>query len=258
MRVRVIGTICAACAASAGVLFAPGAGSASVNPVVQKMIAAYGGSAVLDSIKTRHVVVAASIQGEAATITSTYAVPNRLLQVVTIPALHVTVTTGYDGANGWVRDSYAHVVPLTADQLAAFQCLADDPILELLQSSDALSVQSSRSTVDGKQYDTLRVAQQGCSPLTLLVDENTHLISRVIDAEQTLDFSDYMAGAAGDMYPKTVVTTVAGFGTTVGTVTSEQVNAPVDDSIFTAPAPGSTAAPAANTPSASPAPTSAP
>ncbi|HEY7992591.1 MAG TPA: hypothetical protein VID24_00095 [Candidatus Eremiobacteraceae bacterium] len=261
MRARAFGLVCAALVLVAIASVAPSAGATKINPVVAKMIQAYGGSAVLDSIKTRIVVVNLPFQGEAATITMTYERPNRLVRVVEIPALRITETYGFDGTRGWVRDSYGHVQEMSGTDLSNFHCQAIDPILTLLQSGAApsvISVRSSRATVDGKQYESLDVIEPGCPESTMLVDPATYLITRVSDTDQSADLSNYQIGSAGERYPKTVVTNSPGLGTTVETITSEQVNVTVDDSIFAMPAPGSSPAPAPGLVTATPSPSPSP
>lgn len=257
MRASAFGLICAVCAATAVALAVPSAGAGpKVNPVVSNMVAAYGGSAVLSAIKTRVVSVSAAIQGEAGTVTTTYARP-KLVQVIQIPALRVTITYGFDGARGWVRDTYGHVQEQTGDQLAIFKCQTNNPLEELLGSggaADGLTVKSSRATVDGKQYDQIDVTQPACPPTTMLVDPATHLVARETTGSQTSDFSNYQTDPAGERYPKTVVTSSMGV-TTVGTVTDVEDNVTVDDSMFAMPAAGSSPIPV---PGLTPAPTIAP
>lgn len=257
MKATAFGLTCALCAACAVASAVPSAGATSkVNPVVAKMIAAYGGTAVLSAIKTRAVTVSAAIQGEAATITTTYAWP-KLVQVIEIPALRVTVTYGYDGSRGWTRDSQGLVQEQTADQLGDLRCLTNNPLEELLGSGGGtsdLSVQSSRATVDGTQYDKLDVTRPGCPTTTMLVDTTTHLVSHQTTGSQTSDFSNYQSDPAGERYPKTVVTSAMGV-TTVGTVISIEDNITVDDSMFAMPTSRSSPVPV---PGLTPMPTPAP
>ncbi|HET9342748.1 MAG TPA: hypothetical protein VFO25_07535 [Candidatus Eremiobacteraceae bacterium] len=257
MRARAFGLVCAALVVAAIASVAPSAGATKINPVIAKMIEAYGGSAVLDSIKTRVVVVSLPFQGEAATITMTYERPNRLVRVVQVPAMRITETYGFDGTRGWVRDSYGHVQEMSGSDLSTFRCQAIDPILTLLQSAagpPVMSVRSSRATVDGKEYESLDVIEKDCPEATMLVDPATYFITKVSDTEQSANLSNYQVGSAGERYPKTVVTTSPGLGTTVETITSEQVNVAIDDSIFAMPAPGSSAAPAPGLATATPSP----
>lgn len=256
MRAKVFGLICAALAASVAAFSGPSqVAAAKVNPVVAKMIDAFGGASVLASIKTRVVTIAVAVQGESALITTTYERPNRLVQVEQIPALHVTLTYGYDGTQAWARDTYGHVQAETGDDLTRLKCLADGAIEAVLDSGGAsdASIQSSRATVDGKQYDVLRVTQPGCPETTLFLDTTTHLVARETNGSQTNDYSNYAADPAGQQYPKTVVASADGV-TSVGTVTSVQDNITLDPSIFTMPAPGSSPAPAPGLATATPSP----
>jgi len=260
MNARVLSLVCAAFVVTGIVFGAPSPGATRVNPLVAKMIQAYGGSAVLGSIKTRVVTVTAALQGEAATITTTYQWPNHIVQVIQIPALRVTVTYGYDGSQGWARDTYGHIQAQTGDQLVQLKCLADNPIEAVLQSGGGtsdVSVRSSRTTDHAKQYDVLQVTQPGCPATTLLLDPNTHLVARETTDSQTNDFSNYAVDPAGEMYPKTVVTTASGV-TTVGTVTSVQDNVTLDPSIFAMPVAGASPAPAPGLVTATPSPTPTP
>jgi len=260
MRARAFGLVFAALVLAAIASVAPSAGATKINPVVAKMILAYGGSAVLDSIKTRVVTVAAAVQGESATITTTYEWPNHIVQVIQIPALRVTVTYGFDGTKGWARDTYGHVQEQTGDQLVQMKCLADNPIEAVLESGGGnsdVSVQSSRETDNGKQYDVLHVTQPGCPATKLLLDQSTHLVTRESTDTQANEFSNYDVDPAGEKYPKTVMTSANGV-TTVGTVTSVQDNVTLDPSIFAMPAPGSSPAPAPGLVTATPSPSPTP
>lgn len=258
MRASTFGLICAAFTLTALVFAASSTAATKINPIVAKMIAAYGGSGVLNSIKTRVVTVAAAVQGEAATVTTTYEWPNHIVQVIQIPGLRVTYTTGYNGSVGWARDSYGQIQAQTGDQLTLLKCLADNPIEAVLKSdggtSDA-SIQSSAMTDNGKKYDVLHVTQPGCPATTLLLDTTTHLVVRESNDSQRNDFSNYAVDSGGETYPRTVVTSANG-ATTVGSVTSVQDNVTLDPSIFAMPAPGSSPAPAPGLATPTPSPSS--
>ena len=150
---------------------------------------------------------------------------------------------------------------MSGSDLSNFKCQAIDPILTLLQSAVAasvISVRSNRATVDGKEYESLDVIEQGCPEATMLVDPATYLIAKVSDSEQSAALSNYQIGSAGERYPKTVVTNSPGLGTAVETITSEQLNVAIDDSIFAMPAPGSSPAPAPGLVTATPSPSPTP
>lgn len=246
MRASAFALICAAGVAATVASTVPSAGASGpkVNPLVAKMIVAYGGSSVLSGIKTRAVTITAAIQGEAGTITTTYARP-KLVQVIQIPALHVTVTYGYDGSIGWTRDTQGLVQQQTDDQLTVLKCLTNNPLEDVLGSGGGptdYTLKVSRSTVDGKQYDQLDVTRPGCPPTMMLVDTTTHLVAREVIGSQTSDFSNYQTDPAGERYPKTVVTSSGGI-TTVGTVTDVEDNVTVNDAMFAMPAPRSSPVP---------------
>jgi hypothetical protein len=258
MRASGFGLICAVCAAStvASTVASDGASAGKVNPVVAKMIVAYGGSAVLSAIKTRVVTVTLPIQGQAGTITTTYARP-KVVQVIQIPGLRVTVTYGYDGSRGWTRDTEGLVEEQSDDQVTVMRCMTNsalEAVLGMGGTSNDLTVRSSRSTVDGKQYDQLEVTRPGCPMTTMLVDQTTHLVARETTGSQTSTFSNYQADPAGERYPKTVVTSADGV-TTVATVTDVEDNVTVDDSMFAMPASHSSPVPV---PGLTPAPTPPP
>jgi|SRR5579863_4331362 len=243
MRFSSIGLAVAGCAAAAACLLASSAIAAtSASAVLQKMAKAYGGRTVLDAIKTQRVNLSLSIQGQPSTVTTTTERPNRMLEVVSIPAMHLVVTTGFDGANGWVQDTYGHVKALSGDQLSEVSCQADDPVYDALHASKGSSItQEPSQTLDGKNYVVLQVSQKGCQPSTLLVDPKTYLISRLLAPQQTVDFSNYATDAAGEKYPRTLAITSA-LGTQVGTVTSIEDNVKIDDAIFAMPASAATPA----------------
>jgi hypothetical protein len=251
MRRFIFGFACAVCAfTAAGVT--TDARAASTMPtatVISKMIAAYGGKDVLDSIKTSIQVVALTVQGQSGTITTTIEVPSKFIQVVSVPVFHATVTTAFDGTNGWTSDAYGNVKTLAGDQLTLTRCEATDLTYAMLHPdpSIVLAVQPN-ATIDGKSLITLLMSQKNCPTVTLYVDPKTFLLSRYVSALQTIEYSDYTAGPLGEKYPKTAVST-GGIGTYYTTVTSVQDNPKLDESIFAMPV---TAQPAAPTPTPTP------
>lgn len=257
MRRFVIGLACAVCAFAAAGLTTD-ARAASTMPtatVLSKMIVAAGGKDVLDTIKTSVQVVSLTVQGQSGTITTTVELPSKFIQVVSVPAFHLTVTTAFDGTNGWSSDAYGNVKALVGDQLTTTRCNSTDLVYAMLHPDPtiAFAVQPNQ-TVDGKSLMTVLVSQKDCPTITLLVDPKTYLPARYVSPLQTVDFSDYVKGPLGEAYPKTVVIT-GGIGTYYTTVTSVQDNPKVDESIFAMPATAQSPAPAASAaPSASPAP----
>ena len=210
-------------------------------PVLAKIADAYGGRTVLDSIKTNIEQLSLTSQGQDTAVSYTHVLPDKFLEVVSIPALHVMVTTGYDGKTVWQKDSYGHVAALTGDRLATALCQANDPMDAILRpatSKAAVAVKPDQ-TLDGKKYIVLLISQAGCPSTTLYVDPKTYLVARWSNDLQTTDFSNYQTGPAGEKYPKSIVLTTPE-GTAIATVTSEQDNVTVDPSIFAMP-PGSPA-----------------
>ena len=233
----------------------------STQALVAKVIEAYGGRTTLDSIKTVALVQALSVQGESGTITTTIEAPNKMLQVVSIPAYHATITTGFDGTNGWTSDAYGHVKALTGDQLTGLACQATNPFTTILHPDSTVTVTAQPDqTVGGKTYVILLLSKKDCPTRTFYLDPKTFLTARVDDGQQTHDLSDYDTGPLGEKYAKSDA--VEGLGS-VATVTSRKDNVPVDDSIFAMPkaAPDGGASPASPAPApaaASPAPSPSP
>jgi len=248
---RSIVYISCAIGATCAVLASTPASSASLpssTSVIAKIVAAYGGPSVLGSIKSTVQVASLTLQGQPGTITVTTERPNKSLEVVAVPAFHAIITTAYDGANGWTSDAYGNVKALSGDQLTSTRCDSTDLTYAMLHPDPtiAFAVQPNQ-TVDGKSLIALLVSQKDCPTITLLVDPKTYLIARYVSAVETIDFSDYASGPAGEMYPKTAVIT-GGIGTYYTTVTSIQDNVTIDESIFAMPAAGKSPAP---TPSSS-------
>ena len=221
--------------------------------VIDKMIAAYGGRTVLDSIKTKVEVVSISIRGQAGTITSTEKKPNKFLEVISIPGLGFTSTTGFDGKSAWTSDAYGNVKALSGDQLNTVRCQAVDETSEMLHpdGSTAVAVRPNK-TIDGKSYVTLLFSKSGCPSETLYVDPKTDLVVRTSSSDSTIVLSNYTSGPAGEKYPKTVTVTNA-MATYVGTVTSLKDNPQVDDSAFAMPPMPSPSPAATGSPTAAPA-----
>jgi hypothetical protein len=218
------------------------------------MIAAYGGRTVLDSIKSMQQTASFTLQGEAATLTSTQELPNKFIQVVSIPAYHAAQTTAFDGTQGWESDAFGHIRPLTGERLTLVRCQAIDITHAVLHldPSIALAVQPNQ-TINGNTYIPLLFSPKGCLTSTLFVDPKTYLIGRFVNALQTIDFSDYTTGPLGEKYPKTAVVT-AGVGTYVTTITALNDNVPIDESIFSMPAGSSPSSAPSLAPSPSPTP----
>lgn len=234
---RSIATACGAGAvalalACSAALSAP----APAAPIIAKIVAAYGGSQVLDAIKSTRQQISLTILGQPGIVTFTELLPDKFVETISIPGDHVSVTTGFDGKNGWKQDTYGHVKPLTGDELTAAICQANDPMDAVMRpgaSKAAVAVRPDQ-TEDGKRYTVLLVSQAGCPSTTLYVDPKTYLVSRLVADVQTTDFSNYATGPAGEKYPKTIAFSVMG-QPTVGTVTSIEDNVSVDPSIFAMP-----------------------
>jgi hypothetical protein len=259
MRRIVLGLLFTVCAAAT---FARGPVAEAAPPpastVIAKMATAVGGRDVLDSIKTSVQTLSLSIQGQPGTVTVTIKRPDKFLQVVSIPALNVSLTQGFDGTNGWFQDGFGHVKVATGDQLASLRCSAANPVGALLRSDGPLPAAAAvqpDATLDGKQYIVLSVSQKDCPSTTIYIDPKSYLVFRVTNSAQTIDPSNYTTGPAGEKYAKTLV--ISGpMGTTIATVTSQQDNVPVDDALFAtppipSPSPVATSSPA---PAASPSP----
>ncbi len=185
--------------------------------------------------------------GQPSTVTYTQVYPDRFLQVIAIPALHVTVTTAVNGAAGWQQDSYGHVQALSGDKLAAAECQAHDPMSTLLHpaSGKGLFAMQPDATLDGKKYHVLLLSQPGCPSTTIYVDPKTYLVTRLTDDVATTDFSDFTTGPAGEKYPKTLSVTTAGVNA-LATITQKEDNVAVDDTIFAMPAASPAPAPSSS------------
>jgi hypothetical protein len=97
----------------------------TVAGVVSKITAAYGGSSVVNSIQSQEIVTNLSIGGQPATVTTLVQAPLKFLQHVEIPAFHVDLTTGFDGAAGWSKAA-SGIAPVLGDQLTKLRCQAID------------------------------------------------------------------------------------------------------------------------------------
>ena len=174
----------------------------SAASVLANLTQAYGGRTVLDSIKSSSESLSLSLQGQPGTSTTTHEMPNKFVNVLTVPAYHVNMTTGFDGTNGWIKDSYGQVKLLAGDQLATVRCQFNNPIYAMLHpTADVAAAVQPSQTVDGKSYLVLLVSQKGCSSTTLYIDPRTYLVSRLIGEQQTTDLSDYSTGPAGEVSP---------------------------------------------------------
>lgn len=234
---------------------APSSPTPSAAQIVDKVATAYGGRAVLASIKNKIIVVQLTIGGQPATATTTIAAPNKYVTVIDIPGMHAKVARGYDGSVAWSTDSYGVVSSLTGTQATALVCeAADANDSDLFPDRWPTTVKELPSrTVDGKKYLVLSTVPKGCDESTSYVDPQTYLIMRVEAMGQTSAFSDFQTGPAGEKYAKSIVIT-GPMGVVQAAVTSIQDNVTLDPATFTMPTSGS---PAPSPASATPAPPAA-
>jgi hypothetical protein len=188
MRRFINGLVLAVCTVAAITTDAGAASTMPTSTVISKIITAYGGKDVLDSIKTAVQVVSLTVQGQSGTITTTIEVPSKFVQIVSVPAFHATVTTAFDGTTGWSSDAYGNVKAITGDQLTLTRCQATDLSYSLLHPDPSIvfAVQPN-ATINGKSLITMLMSQKDCPTVTLYVDPKTFLLARYVSALQTID-----------------------------------------------------------------------
>lgn len=261
MHAPSIGFVCAATILAAAI--APVGAKTEALPtaasVLAKMVAADGGEATLDSIKTQVIAARATIAGQDVAITTTWSVPGGWRQDLDFSAYHVKVIEAYDGTTAWASDAYGHVKILTGDQEQQVRCGAIEADPRGLRSSGrqtAMEV-SPRKVIDGKSYIVLTVTPKGCPGTVDYVDPKTYLIKKVETSTQTLTFSNYKKGPKGELYPSLVLTFGAQ-GVVVVTITSIKDNVALDPSVFSVPPSPSPSPAASTTPASTTSPSSLP
>ena len=253
MRCIFIGVI----AMVVGITSGSGAANADAVPstmasVLANITDAYGGAAVLASIKTQTVVVSSVVSGQNATVTNTFAAPDHLLEKVVIPAFQITVLSGFDGKTAWASDAYGNFEALTGEKAQEVRCQAigDNPTTGTSADSTSATKLESNMTIGGKTYLVVSVTPPNCPEVVDFVDPQSYLIERVQTAGVTITLSDFKKGPSGETYPTTIVQS-GPQGVAVSTVLSVKDNTAVDPSMFSMPSAPAPTPPAAS-PSASP------
>ena len=209
--------------------------------LMQKHLAALGGTDALTAIKNTKVVASVLTGGIQGTITTIYAAPDREYEEDKLGILDIT--QGYDGARAWQRDTNGNVRPLAGEELK-------DLRVQLFFDTNSYVLPG---RIPGKL--TLRPAPEpetgnwivdalpeGGKPSTLFFDPQTSLIVK----EQHLDdnisvttsYADYRT-VDGARFPfRTTTTNGTARYDIAGTVTQLQNNVSLPPGLFAPPSGG--------------------
>jgi outer membrane lipoprotein-sorting protein len=158
----------------------------------------------------------------------------------------------YDGTKGWKLRPYLgrrDVEPFTPDELraSALESDLDGPLVDYVAKGTRVDLDGVES-VEGHDAYKLKLTQKDGQVRHLWVDAQSFLELKIEGAPRRLDgkmhpveiyYRDYRS-ANGLMIPYALETTVVGVNHSAHkmTVESVQVNAKLDDALFTAPKPG--------------------
>lgn len=223
-------------------VFAQGAKKITADQIMTKNLAASGGRAAMEKLKTSTMkgtinVPASGIKG---TLTITTKSPNKILIASTVAGLGETLQ-GYDGKVGWSKDPFG-LRKMEGDEL--------DGIKRQGQLSESLNYKNVYSQiklvgtqkVNGKDAYVIKMTPKKGEPSTSYFDTKTFLLvkqeMKVVTPQITADvqvlISDYKT-IDGVKFP-TMVKQKAGGTDVEMRFTEIKNNAPVDDKLFTMPA----------------------
>jgi hypothetical protein len=219
---------------------APAATMPTADDILNKYIAALGGQAALDNLKTR---VMKGTYAAASGLTATYevdqAAPDRFHVVFTTP--QGTMERGFNGSAGWEKNPRG-VMDMPSDQLAqtkaAVGMFSD---IKLKEQFTRMNVRKDK--LDGKDVYVIVGTTAAGRRERLYFDAESGLLLRRTTATQTpvgvipqeVNFEDYR-DVDGVKVPFTIRTVTIDAGSTATRKYTEiKANAPVDESIFNKP-----------------------
>jgi len=237
-----------------GAAGAPGAGAGqaatsqpTADDVLNKYVAAIGGQAAIDKLKTRVMKGTYTTGGNSMNLEIDQSAPDKVH--VTLVSPQGQMERGYNGSAGWEKTPHG-VNDLAAPQLAevksGFTLFRD---FKLKEQFTRMSLRKEK--LDGKDVNVITGAAQGGKRERLYFDAETGLLLRRISYTQTpigvipeqFDYEDYR-DVDGVKIPFTLKTGgVDNFSNGTRKFTEIKINAPVDDASFNKPAAPSTAPP---------------
>jgi hypothetical protein len=229
-------------AAAAGAPTAPAAPpQPTVDDILNKYIAAIGGQAAIDKLKTR---VMKGTYAAASGLTATYEVdqagPDKFHITFTTP--QATMERGFDGIAGWEKNPRG-ISEMAGDQLAdmkrTYSLFSD---LKLKEQFTRMNVRKDK--IDGRDVYVIVGTRVDTKRERLFFDSETGLLWRRVTVTQSplglipqeTNYEDYRE-VDGVKIPFTIrISTIDLGSTSTRKYTEIKVNAPVDDATFNKPA----------------------
>lgn len=233
------------------VAFAHSASAQTADEIIEKSIAAMGGRAALDKLKTRQTTGTIAIGTPAGDISGTIEITNAApnLQRTVIKADLTSVGGGqllidqrFDGATGYMLDSLQGDRPITGDQLNSMKYTSfPHPFLSYKALGTSVRFAGKEKVGERDAFVLAFTPTEGPSSRQF-IDAETFLPAKAVmtmnlpgvgPLEQTWRVSDYR-DADGMKLPHLIGVTSAVQGMTIS-VTKVQHNVPVDEKLFKKP-----------------------
>jgi outer membrane lipoprotein-sorting protein len=234
---------------SAFLLFSAAVSAQTVDELIAKTAAARGGLAKLKAVQTVRLAGTFETNGMQAGFVQLSKRPNKLRRDIAIQGL--TLVQAYDGRNGWQVAPFTgntDPVPMTGDELKNIQEEADSdgPLLDYKQKGNTIEL-IGKEKVSGKDAYHLKITLSNGNVRNTYLDAETFLTVKTTrkatqgGTEVTIESfpADYKE-VGGILVPFTVqIQVLGGAGAISQKLTFDKVeyNVPVDDSVFTMPAP---------------------
>jgi hypothetical protein len=231
--------------------WAHAASAQTADEVVEKSIAAMGGRAAMEKIKTRVMTGTIGLRtpvGDiAGTIEVTNATPNKSRTLINVDltslgAGPMKVDQRFDGATGYILDSMQGDRPITGDQLAGMKSNSfPHPLLNYKATGMSVKLTGKEKVGTRDAFVLLLEPTEGPAVKQFIDAENympvksvTRLtVPQVGEIEQSAEVSDYR-DVDGVKVPFKVEVSSAVQGFTI-TLTKVEQNVPVDEKIFAKP-----------------------
>jgi photosynthetic reaction center cytochrome c subunit len=212
----------------------------TADDILARYVAAIGGQAAIDKLKTR--VMKGTYAGNGMTMTYEVdqATPDKFY--VSYSAPRGTMERGFDGTTGWEKNPVG-VREIAGQQLAelkrALQLFAD---VKLKEQFTRMNV--GRDKIDGRDVYVIRAATADKRRERLFFDAETSLLLRRISVTETpigvipeeIDFEDYRDVEGLKIAFTVRVLAVDSFSTATRKFTEIKLNVPLDDAKFNKPA----------------------
>ncbi len=208
--------------------------------ILEKSIAALGGREAIEKIKTTRAkgTVEIPAQGMTSELTIIQKAPNKIFSKMKLGDI-MTIEQGYDGKEGWAKDSIQGLRKLAGAELAqikesSYLCVELYTLNNLASAKVLPEVKEGDTT-----YHVIEVELKEGTPKTFFFDASTHLLAKinaslVVGPDGTMKMESTVTDYKkfhGVLYPMTAHLTTGPVKMTLK-VTEVSHNEEVDDAIF--------------------------